>query len=61
MGVCQFVYCFLSRTRKVGSLPELNKWEEYMDAQKIDEFESIATVDFQRNLLFGSTLRDGKD
>ena len=32
-----------------------------MDAQKIDEFESIATVDFQRNLLFGSTLRDGKD
>ena len=55
--LCQFVYCLLSRTRKDGSLPELNDWGEYMDEQRVEEFESVAVSDVLRNHSFGSVLR----
>ena len=61
MEVSEFVYCLLSRTRKIGSLPELNNWEEYMDSEKAEEIEDFAAVDFLRNHPFGSTLRSRKD
>ena len=59
--VCQFVYCLLSRTRKIASLPELNSWEEYMDEQRVDEFENVAASDFLRNHSFGVVLQGRKD
>ena len=49
MEVYQFVYCLLSRTRKISSLPDLHNWEVYMDMEKVDEFDSISPVDFLRD------------
>ena len=37
--LCQFVYCLLSRSRKVSSLPPLEAWESFMDVSKLDAFE----------------------
>ena len=61
MEVCQFVFCLLSRTRKIATLPELNNWEEYMDEQRVDEFENVAVSDFLRNHSFGVVLQARKD
>ena len=61
MEVCQFVYCLLSRTRKIGSLPDLNDWEEYMDEQRVDEFENVAVCNFLSNQSFGVVLQNRKD
>ena len=61
MEVCQFVYYLLSRTRKIGSLPWLNNWEEYMDEQRVDEFESVASSDFLHNHSFGTVLQSRRD
>ena len=61
MEVCQFVYCLLSRTRKIGSLPDLNDWEEYMDEQRVDEFENVAVCNFLSNHSFGVVLQNRKD
>ena len=61
MEVCQFVYCLLSRTRKISALPGLHDWEEYMDVEKVDEFDSISPDDFLRNHSFGSTLHGRND
>ena len=61
MEVCQFVYCLLLRTQKISSLPDLHNWEEYMDVEKVDEFDSISPVDFLRNHSFGLTLHSRND
>ena len=61
LEVCQFVYCLLSRTRQIGSLPDLSDWKEYMDVEKIDEFERISSGDYLRNHPFGSTLQSRND
>ena len=60
MEICQFVYCLLSRSRKLGSLPSLNSWEDYMDLQKLDGFENVASCDFLHNHDFGAVLRSHK-
>ena len=61
MEVCHFVYCLLSLTRKIGSFPELNNWEEYMDERRVDEFENVAASDFLHNHSFGTILQSRKD
>ena len=58
--ICQFVYCLLSRSRKLGSLPSLDSWEEYMDPTKLNVFESVAASDFLCNHDFGAVLRRHK-
>ena len=60
MELCSFIYCLLSRSRKVSSLPELNAWEEYMDCTKIVSFEQVEMSDFLQNYEFGETLTDAK-
>ena len=58
MELCQFIYCLLSRSRKVSSLPDLNSWDAYMDISKIASFDSSA--EFLQNYDFGSTVRQFK-
>ena len=60
MEICQFVYCLLSRSRKLGSLPSLDSWEEYMDPAKLSNFECIAASNFLCNHDFGVILRRHK-
>ena len=60
MEVCQFVYCLLSRSCKIGSLPSLNSWEEYIDPRKLVDFECVDAVDFLRSHDFGAVLRHHK-
>ena len=60
MEVRQFVYCLLSRTRKVSSLPTLKGWEENMDPEKIDDLGDFAAVDFLRNHYLEVSCAVGK-
>ena len=60
MELCQFVYCLLSRSRKVSSLPDLNSWEAYMDVSRIAFFDSVPLAEFLQNYDFGSTVRQFK-
>ena len=60
MEICQFVYCLLSRTRQISSLPELHDWEAYMDVSKIEAFKKIDTADFLLSQDFGEELQRGK-
>ena len=60
MEVCQFVYCLLSRSRKLGSLPSLDACEEYMDPSKLKAYENVAAADFLCNHEFGAVLRRHK-
>ena len=60
MELCSFIYCLLSRSRKVSILPELNAWDEYMDPAKIASFELVETWEFLRNHDFGETLENAK-
>ena len=55
--LCQFVYCLLSRSRKLSSLPPLNPWESYMDTERIVEFEKVSTDDFLQDHELGAVLR----
>ena len=59
MEICQFVYCLLSRTRMLSSLPELNDWAAYMDTEKIASFKKIDTADFLLSHTFGEELQRG--
>ena len=59
MEICQFVYCLLSRTRVLSSLPELNDWAAYMDTEKVASFKKIDTADFLLNHEFGVELQRG--
>ena len=59
MEICQFVYCLLSRTRVLSSLPELNDWAAYMDTEKIASFKKIDTADFLLSHEFGVELQRG--
>ena len=54
--VSQFVYCLLSRSRKLSSLPPLDEWESYMDSSKLDSFEKVSSDDFLNNYEFGVAL-----
>ena len=56
MELCQFVYCLLSRSCKVPSLPDLNSWEAFMDVSKIASFDSVSSAEFLQNYDFGSTV-----
>ena len=60
MEMCSFIYCLLTRIRKVSSLPELNEWDEYVDPAKMASFELVETSDFLRNHDFGKTLKNAK-
>ena len=60
MELCSFVYCLLSRSRKVSSLPELSAWEEYMDPARIVSFEPIELSESLRNHEFRKTLKNAK-
>ena len=55
--LCQFVYCLLSRGRKLSALPPLNSWESYMDPMKAAEFEKVPTDEFLQDHEFGALLR----
>ena len=55
--LCQFVYCLLTRSRKVSSLPEMNSWEDYMDSEKIASFPKTSDATFLCNFEFGEVLR----
>ena len=57
MKLCSLVYCLLSRSRNVSSLPDLNAWEEYMDVSKLTAFETISVSSFLQNYEFGEVLR----
>ena len=50
--VSQFVYCPLSRSRKLSSLPPLDDWESYMDSSKLNSFENVSSDDFLNNHEF---------
>ena len=58
MELCQLVYCLLSRSRRVSSLP--NAWEEYMDVTKLSQYDGIPTAEFLQNYDFGAVLREFK-
>ena len=60
MKLCQFVYCLLSRSRKVSSLPEPNLWDTYMDSSQAACFDLVASADFLQDYDFGLTLRQFK-
>ena len=60
MELCQFVYCLLSRSRKVSSLPDLNSWEAYMDVSKKASFDSVSSAEFLQKYDFASTMRQFK-
>ena len=55
--LCQFIYCLLTRSRKVSSLPEMNSWEDYMDSEKIASFPKTSDATFLCNFEFGEVLR----
>ena len=55
--LCSFVYCLLSWTRKLTSLPELNDWQKYMDCDELSGFEKVDTEDFLLNWEFGEALQ----
>ena len=57
--LCSFVYCLLSRTRKLTNLPELSDWEKYMDCDELSGFEKFDTEDFLLNWEFGEELQQG--
>ena len=59
MEICQFVYCLLSRTRVLSSLPELNDWAAYMDSEKIASFKKVDTADFLLSYEFGEEFQRG--
>ena len=59
MEICQFVYCLLSRTRVLSSLPELNDWAAYMDTENIASFKKIDTADSLLSHEFGKELQRG--
>ena len=55
--LCQFVFCLLSRTRRLSDMPELNDWDAYMDSPKIAAFGKVDSADFLVNHSFGEELR----
>ena len=55
--LCQFVYCLLSRTRRLSDMPELNDWDAYLDSPKIAAFGKADSADFLVNHSFGEELR----
>ena len=61
MELCQLVYCLLSRSRRVSSLPNINAWEEYMDVSKLFQYDEIPTAEFLQNFDFGAMLREFKE
>ena len=50
------MYCLLTRSRKLSSLPPLDDWESYMDSSKLESFEKISSDDFLTNHEFGAEL-----
>ena len=54
--VCQFVYCLLTRSRKLSSLPELSDWESYIDLSKVVKLEKVAINEFLLNDDFSVEL-----
>ena len=60
MVLYSLVYCLLSRSRNVSSLPDLNAWEEYIDLSKLAAFEKINVTSFLRNYEFGEVLKQSK-
>ena len=60
MELSSLVYCLLSRSRNVSSLPDLNAWEKYMDVSKLTAFEKINVASFLQNYEFGEVLRKAK-
>ena len=55
--LCQFVYCLLSRSRRLSDIPELNDWDAYMDSTKIATLGKVDSADFLVNHSFGEELR----
>ena len=60
MELCQLVYCLLSRSRRVSSLPNINAWKEYLDVSKLSQYDEIPTAEFLQNYDFGAMLREFK-
>ena len=60
MELCQLVYCLLSRSRRVASLPSVNAWEEYMDVTKLPQYDVVPTAEFLQDYDFGAVLREFK-
>ena len=54
--VKHIVYCLLSRSSKVSSLPPLDEWDSYIDSSKSHAFEKISSDDFLNNYEFGVEL-----
>ena len=54
------MYCLLSRSRRVSSLPNVNAWEEYMDVSKLSQYDAIPTAEFLQTYDFGAMLREFK-
>ena len=60
MELSQFVYGFLSRSRKSASLPPLNSCDDYMDSAKVADLDRVSSDDFLANYEFGATLQSFK-
>ena len=60
MELCHLVYCLLSRSRRVSSLPNINAWKEYMDVSRLSQYDVVPSAEFLKDYDFGSTLRDFK-
>ena len=60
MELCHLVYCLLSRSRRVWSLPNINAWGEYMNVSKLSQYDEIPTAEFLQNYDFGAMLREFK-
>ena len=60
MELCSLVYCLLSRSRNVSSLPDLDACEEHMDPSKLAAFEKINVTSFLRKYEIGEVLKGSK-
>ena len=60
MELCQLIFCLLSRSRRVSSLPSINAWEELMDVSKLSQYDEMPASEFLQDYDFGVMLREFK-
>ena len=58
--LCHLVYCLLSKTRAVSSLPNIHKWDMYMGVEPVKKMVAISDNLFLINHPFGEELRKQK-
>ena len=58
--MCNLVFCLLLKTSLLSSLPDIQQWEEHMDADKNSDFPIAPLDNFLVHCDFGKELIAGK-